>query len=218
MIAVFILVILFVIVAIIALISSDSENAKSEKKENGGNPLKINNCSSIEKDIDRKLYRQKQYGEMSYGRKLGFYNFYEIYEKSETLFLSIKGTSHEVNFSEILGADIIKKTKTSTKTELKEVDTGGVSTGSMVGRAVVGGLIAGSAGAIIGGVTARNGKRTELVSTNNKEDVFVLSIRLNNLSSPILQTNEVREESLDYLYSLKSVIDIIVNKNKQSEQ
>lgn len=217
MIAVFIFVVILVIIGVIALISSDSQSAESEKKNMEGNPPQINNCSSIEKDIDRKLYRQKKYGEMSYSRKLGFYNFYEIYEKSETLFISIKGTSYEVKFGEILGADIIKKTKTSTKTEFKEVDTVGVSTGNMLGRAVVGGLIAGPAGAIIGGVTARNRKKTELVSTDNKEDVFMLSIRLNSLSNPILQTNEVKGESLDYLYSLKSVIDIIVNKNKPSD-
>lgn len=87
----------------------------------------------------------------------------------------------EYGYGDILSYRVLEKRvsldgteKVITKTNLK----------SVVGRSLVGGIIAGPAGAIIGGATA---SKTSVVSNSSTDDVFYnIEVKLKDISNPLL--------------------------------
>lgn len=142
------------------------------------------------------------------------YNSYEIYEDSNVLCIITKKEVYELKFCDIISADITQYN--ITPTSKMETDTS-----NMIGRAIVGGAVAGTAGAMVGAVTAR---KTNTINYNDpmvKEEMTKgrLDITINNFNNPIIQIEYSGTMSMKYIYSLKSVIiDIIISKNKQSDR
>lgn len=91
--------------------------------------------------------------------------------------------------SQILSLEVIEDGQTvshSTTTGGGEIKT---STGSMLGRAVVGGVLLGGVGAIIGGSTARKTTTSEAVThTNTVENVNEIKLKMlvNNTTKPLI--------------------------------
>ena len=91
--------------------------------------------------------------------------------------------------SEILSLEVIEDGQTvshSTTTSGGEIKT---SSGSMLGRAVVGGVLLGGVGAIIGGATAKKTTASESVThTNTVENVneIKLKVLVNNTINPLI--------------------------------
>lgn len=91
--------------------------------------------------------------------------------------------------TEILSLEVIEDGQTvshSTTTGGGEIKT---STGSMLGRAVVGGVLLGGVGAIIGGSTARKTTTSEAVThTNTVENVNDIKLKMlvNNTTKPLI--------------------------------
>jgi len=92
-----------------------------------------------------------------------------------------------VPFNHVIGCEITDDSYTTVSGTKQEVTRS--SNGNVVGRALVGGLIAGPAGAIIGGVTSK--KETEVI--DNTQSVihhhYYVIIRLSNTQQPILKVD-----------------------------
>ena len=114
-------------------------------------------------------------------------NVYSIPAKEDCIFLFgearkiwICGTIYD--FKDILGCSLsdnfyLEKGEVEYKTK--------TSTGSMVGRAVVGGMLTGGVGAIVGGATAS--KKTEVIPKSCDKTIhdYTVLINVNSLDEPV---------------------------------
>ena len=87
------------------------------------------------------------------------------------------------------------------------------SSGSMLGRAVVGGILTGGVGAIIGGVTAK--KKTVAVPLGSDKTIhdFTVVININDLSSPIVYVRCGSDEML--ANEVFGLINVIIHKKEE---
>lgn len=111
-----------------------------------------------------------------------------VHEASKKVF--IQGKEYSFN-------DIISCSFTDNQTTIKGKITSATksSTGSTVGRAIIGDIVAGPAGAIIGGTTSK--KTTEFHQENDRiVHNYTVFINVNSIASPILQINTGADEKL----------------------
>ena len=140
--------------------------------------------------------------------------FYRIIIDTMNQTLYIGGTKHReqspfftsIPFSRIIGSETIIDGKTETRI------TGGI------GRAVVGGVLAGGAGAIVGAVTSKS-------MSEDKINSFKVNLLLNDIANPlytftIIDSIAVTKDSLDYKRAiefsdrLNATVRAIVNQNE----
>ena len=112
------------------------------------------------------------------------------------------------NFNEFIGCSIkddlqIEKSSVTYKTK--------TSTSSMLGRAIVGGVLTGGIGALVGGATAK--KKTVAVPSGNDKTIhdFTVVINTNDLSCPVFYVKCGADELL--ANELHGIINAIVSKN-----
>ena len=112
------------------------------------------------------------------------------------------------NFNEIIGCSIkddlqIEKSSVTYKTQ--------TSTSSMLGRAIVGGVLTGGIGALVGGATAR--KKTVAVPSGNDKTIhdFTVVINTNDLSCPVFYVKCGADELL--ANELHGIINAVISKN-----
>ena len=112
------------------------------------------------------------------------------------------------NFKDILSFSIQDNAETIYSGSTATAKT---NTGSMLGRAAVGGLIAGNVGAVIGATTASK-------TINNSGSIssvlhnYTVAVTINDLKSPLI-TFRIGSDQ-DLLNRISSVLTIIVNRNK----
>ena len=137
-----------------------------------------------------------------------------VYEESSTLVL--KG--EVIPFSKVLGFSLNDETQTIVQNNTQYVSTTKTSTGNMLGRAVVGGVLLGGVGALAGAATAK--KETTTIplggaSTASTKHKYTLFINLDDLSNP------TREVKLGYntqlAQNLANIFNIIIKRNSQNE-
>lgn len=85
-------------------------------------------------------------------------------------------------------------------------------TGSVVGRGIVGGLVAGPAGAIIGGSTASKDSTTTFNSPITTHD-YTIYITVNNLNNPMIELPIGNYENI--ARQISSLLEVIINNNNQ---
>lgn len=111
----------------------------------------------------------------------------------------------EINFSDIIDLSVQDEQEVE-KGRMRAVTT--TDTSNMVGRAVVGGVLAGSTGAAIGGATAR--KDTTFIQGNDKVvHNYTAIVNLNSLSNPIISVNIGSDASV--ANEVKALFNVILN-------
>ena len=98
------------------------------------------------------------------------------------------------------------------KGDIISTSTTKTSTGNMLGRAVVGGALLGSTGAIIGGATAN--KNTTTVSKQGDDKTihnYTVIINVNDLSSPVIRI--ACGKSLELVNEIVGLMNVIVSRN-----
>lgn len=129
-----------------------------------------------------KHEREAEYKELTskYGEFIPPYHRYQIYVFEKHSMVILNGD--KLNYSDIIDVRLIDKSTDEIITET----TGTIqsSTGDIIGRAIVGGMIGGDAGAIIGGTTGTRDIETTTVSQVVKNHSYQVSVNVNNLRKP----------------------------------
>ena len=117
----------------------------------------------------------------------------KIYDFKDIIGCSVNDNSH------VKKADVTYKTSTST--------------GSMIGRAVVGGVLTGGVGAVIGGATAS--KKTMAVPSGNDTVVhnYTVVININSFTTPVIYLKCYNDENLRD--NLLGIFNVIIRQNTQ---
>lgn len=164
-----------------------------------------------ERYLQKKAAEEKEYNNkvQKYGTS---YKEIRVYKESiivseERSVIYLAGTDYK--FQDILNVQIhdnsrVIKSAISATTKTK--------TGSMVGRAIVGDVIAGPVGGIIGGVTAK--KQIDIGEQESRtEHNYSLYVTVNDLSRPVVKILIGRDE--DILNEVYSILSIIINRNNR---
>lgn len=130
-----------------------------------------------------------------------------VFEEPKIIVINAK----EYKFSDILGYSLEDNATNETVT----YSEGGAktSTGNMLGRAAVGGLLTGGLGAVAGAATAKKNISTDSVSTTQTKHNYIMYVNVNNLQDPVL-TLRIGDMS-GKAQKLASILNIIIERNKQ---
>ena len=133
------------------------------------------------------------------------------YSHEQYILVNEENSSIMINERIYFFKDIVNFSLSDNSVELfsPTTSTTKTNTGSMIGRAIVGGILTGGTGAIIGGVTAKKTTETKGGLSQTKHD-YTLKITINNISNPI-ERIYVGDNS-DYANELCSLFSIIISR------
>lgn len=170
-------------------------------------------CEEYEKELTDL---SNKFGECAINENLSSSSQYNIstrvlvYEQSSTIIIKLK----EYKFSDILGYSLVDDATSETITT--STGTAKTSTGSMLGRAVVGGVLTGGLGAVAGAATAKKNISDNATSQTTTTHKYTLYINVNSLQEPTIALEIGNNASK--AQKLAGVINVIVERNKQIAQ
>lgn len=183
----------------------EKERQKAEERE-------------IKKSIDKKLDDLslrlgdcvfKEYAENFLGNWRDLYDFSKhifIFEKSQVVIIKSK----EYKFPDILSCslvdDVTNETITTTTGKSK------TATGSMLGRAVVGGVLTGGLGAVAGAATAKRNITEDASSKTTTVHDYFIYINTNNFQEPVISLHIGNDSGR--AQRIIGVMNVIMAKNK----
>lgn len=115
------------------------------------------------------------------------------------------------NFAGILGYSIVDDSTNETITTSE--GTAKTSTGSMLGRAVVGGVLMGGLGAVAGAATASKNIKSDATGLTKTKHNYTFYINVNSLQQPTVSLSV--GSNTDRAQELAGVLNIILQRNKQ---
>lgn len=132
-------------------------------------------------------------------------NGFIVFPQTQSIYVA----SQVIPFNQLVGCEIKDETYTTITGTKEEVTRS--SNGSTVGRAIVGGLIAGPAGAIIGGTTSK--KKTEIIDNTKTitHHHYYAVINLASAANPII-TVDCGECTAKMAEEIKAIVTAIVSK------
>ena len=178
----------------------EKERQKAEEREIKG---------SIDKKLDDLSLRLgdcvfKEYAENFLGNWRDKHIF--VFEKSQVVIIKSK----EYKFSDILSCslvdDVTNETITTTTGKSK------TATGSMLGRAVVGGVLTGGLGAVAGAATAKRNITEDASSKTTTVHDYFIYINTNNFQEPVISLHIGNDSGR--AQRIIGVMNVIMAKNK----
>lgn len=122
-----------------------------------------------------------------------------VYDQAKKIILGMK----EYGYCDVMSANVIEKKINIDGTETVTTKT---NFGSVVGRSLIGGVIAGPAGAVIGGATA---SKTSVVNRTSTDDVFYeVVVKVRDLNNPLIK---IECNSAEDAAELDSVFNYILS-------
>lgn len=124
----------------------------------------------------------------------------------------------EIAFNKILGFTLQDDSKTIMTSDVASyTSTTKTSTGSMLGRAVVGGMLTGGLGAVAGAVTAK--KKTITTPNQNQSKTttsikhnYMCYVNVNDLANPIREI--LLGEDSQKVQTVANILNVIITRNK----
>ena len=169
---------------------------------------------SIDKKLDDLSLRLgdcvfKEYADNFLGNWHDLYDFDKhifVFEKSQVVIVKSK----EYKFSDILSCslvdDVTNETITTTTGKSK------TATGSMLGRAVVGGVLTGGLGAVAGAATAKRNITEDASSKTTTVHDYFIYINTNNFQEPVISLHIGNDSGR--AQRIIGVMNVIMAKNK----
>lgn len=185
---------LFIIMVIYQLVNSSEEDEIKKQKKIEDQERNKNKLEELKSTFNAPITKVINYDIQKY---------VFISEEKSLIMLN----EHIYHFKEILDFtlsdnSVVVFTPTTSKTT--------TNTGSMLGRAIVGGVLTGGVGAVIGGATASQTTQTSKGTSHTKHD-YTLVITVNNLSNPVENIHIGWREN--YAREISSILSIIVSRN-----
>lgn len=205
------------IIAIIAIIIG-CINSSLNAKERQEREAQIAQNRKKQRQIEQEEYDKaladfsSRFGECSINENLGNWNEHRIatrvliFEKSSIIIINSK----EYKFSDILGCSLVDDATSETITT--STGTAKTSTGSMLGRAVVGGVLTGGLGAVAGAATAKKNISDNATSQTTTTHKYTLYINVNSLQEPTIALKI--GDNASKAQKLAGAINVIIERNK----
>lgn len=134
-----------------------------------------------------------------------------IYEVSKKIAVNAKLYS----FDDILGCSLVNDATSETITT--SIGKAKTSTGSMVGRAVVGGVLTGGLGAVAGAATAKKNISTDATSLTTTTHKYTIYVNVDSLENPTV-TIRVGEDA-HKAHKIANLFNVIIERtNKLNKQ
>lgn len=131
-----------------------------------------------------------------------------VFETSNIVIIN----SAEYKFSNILGFSLVDDATSETITT--SAGNAKTSTGSMIGRAVVGGVLTGGLGAVAGAATAKKNINTDATSHTKTKHNYTLYINVNDIQNPIISI-PIGDNSTK-AQKLAAIFNVIIERNKSN--
>lgn len=137
-----------------------------------------------------------------------------VFEDSTTIVLN----GEEIAFDKILGFTLQDDSKTITTSDVASyTSTTKTSTGSMIGRAVVGGMLTGGLGAVAGAATAKKETITtpnqnQSTTTTSIKHKYICYVNVNDLANPIREI--FLGEDSKMAQTVANIFNVIIERNK----
>ncbi|OFY41582.1 MAG: hypothetical protein A2X18_07090 [Bacteroidetes bacterium GWF2_40_14] len=212
-------IIICIVVGIIIMLVSDSIKSNEAKKE----LLEIKN--SYAKNIleaDQKYSLEYGVITKSFHKEFNEIESIRVFEESETIVIM----DVPYKFVDIISVELYDDSKIIITNSVTKT-----STGSMIGRAVVGGALIGGVGAVIGGVSAKQ----NTVATQETSHHYCMYITINNLTNPLIsfvfkggvvELDNTKESGIETYWpipyekimSVVSMISVIIERNKRLQK
>lgn len=142
----------------------------------------------------------------------------DIYASSRTYYISVFEESSiviidskEYPFSDILGFSLVDDATSETITT--SIGGAKTSTGSMLGRAVVGGMLIGGLGAVAGAATAKKDIETNATSLTTTTHKYTMYINVNSIKNPTIPIPIGEDEQT--AHQLAGLFNVIIAKGQK---
>lgn len=144
---------------------------------------------------------------LNYSKMKSIKNEVLIFETAQKIVLN----ANEYNFADILGYSVVDDSTNETITTSE--GSAKTSTGSMLGRAVVGGVLMGGLGAVAGAATASKNIKSDATGLTKTKHNYTFYINVNSLQQPTVSLSVGSDT--DRAQELAGVLNIILQRNKQ---
>lgn len=203
-----ILVIVFLVVIILRIIINKDVKADNLKLENEKRAFEeVKRKRRMEEEELKKQQRIEKetlYGPLT--REIGGYAslpVIELYDEKDVILIG----NRELKYKMILGYNLDDNAQTITQGGNIQAKT---STGSMLGRGIVGGVLLGGVGALAGAATAKKNIQTD-ASVTTKKHSYKVHIYIASPTEPLLT---VECGAIDnYARDLAATVNYIIHKN-----
>lgn len=211
------IIIIVIVVVIVWRIIHNANDYDEEIEER--NRIRSENERKRRKEEEEKFntgYNEyiTRFGECTAEINLGGWNEHRIdrcllvFETANIVIIN----SAEYKFKDILGFSLVDDETSETITT--SIGNAKTSTGSMIGRAVVGGVLTGGLGAVAGAATAKKNINTDATSQTKTKHNYTLYINVNDIKDPIISIN-IGNGSIK-AQKLAAIFNIIIERNKSN--
>lgn len=193
------------------------DEEKKEKEEQLKKEEEYRLKLAEQKEVERKNRYDMLIEKMSSPNKIIEYD-YDHYIMVNESTSQIMLNEHIYNFKDIINyamsdnATVIQKHSGGEITSTSSTDTG-----SMLGRAVVGGVLAGGVGAAIGGSTAKRETTSSVAPTTTTSSTihdYLIAVTVNSLSNPI-ERLKLGEDGRN-TNEICALLSVIISRNKSN--
>lgn len=189
-----------------------SDNTEKERQEKENEERRLKEAAQKEEYEKTLADLSAKFGECTMNENLGKYFDMQIasrvliYEQSSVIIINSK----EYKFSDILGYSLVDDATSETITT--STGTAKTSTGNMLGRAVVGGVLTGGLGAVAGAATAKKNISDNATSKTTTTHRYTLYINVNSLQEPTIALCIGNDASK--AQKLAGIMNVIIERNK----
>lgn len=210
-----------ILIVFMLLVRIHDKKKEREEDEMRRIRLRKKEESRVKRELEFNEQRNKiisQYGDITCDINLTEYEYdrYDIAcrvmicESSQVVIIQAK----EYKFSDILGFSLVDDATSETFTTSSGTAT--TSTGSMLGRAVIGGVLTGGLGAVTGAATAKKDIMDNASSQTTTTHNYTLYINVNSLQEPTIALAIGKDTSK--AQKLAGLLNIIIERNNIQKQ